>query len=81
MKGKYNQTYEDHIKTLAEMRLEHKNFKVFDHRSRVIKRQKIENDGQEESCLVVINGVGDCIVLTESFERSLYWVGKQRFEQ
>ncbi len=70
MKGKYDQTYEDHIKTLAELRLDNKKFKVFDHRSRVIKRKKIEIDWQEENCLVMINGAGDCIVLTESREFS-----------
>ncbi len=80
MNEKYDQSYEDHIKILGELRLEHKNFKVFDHRSRVIKRKNINIDGIEESCLVIINAAGDCIVITESFERDLYWISKKRFE-
>ena len=77
---KYDQKYEDHIQQLADLRLKNKNYKIFDYHARVIKREKFEINGMEESCLVIINAVGDCMVLTEDFERMLYTVNKQRFE-
>lgn len=78
-KEKCDQTYENHIKTLAELRLEHKNLKIIARRPRVIKRKKIDIDGLEKSCLVIINDVDDCVVLTDSSEQTLYWITKQRF--
>jgi hypothetical protein len=76
---------EDHIKILAEHRLESKNYKVFDYRSRVIKRDKfpelVERERSDnESGLVIISGEGDVMVLTEEFEMMLYGISKKRFE-
>ena len=85
MKEKYDPNYEGHIKILAEHRLESKNYKVFDYRSRALKRQNfselVERERSEsQSGLVIISGEGDVIILTEDFERMLYGICKKRFE-
>ncbi|HEY8563579.1 MAG TPA: hypothetical protein VIL74_24585 [Pyrinomonadaceae bacterium] len=85
MKERYDQKYEDHIKILAEHRLERKNYKIFDYRPHVLKRQNfpelVERERFDtESGLVVISGEGDVGILTEEFERMLYGVCKKRFE-
>jgi hypothetical protein len=84
MKEKYDQKYEDHIQVLAEHRLDSKNYKIFDHRSRIIKRHKISEllergRSDSEDALVIISGEGDLIVLTEEFERMLLSVSKKHF--
>jgi hypothetical protein len=83
MKEKYDQKYEDHIQTPTEHRLNNKNYKIFDYRSRIIKRQKFPElfncPRSDSEDALVISGEGDVVILTEEFERMLLSVSKKRF--
>lgn len=76
MDEKYDPEYERKIKDLANLRLHHENYKVFDHDARIVKRvniPKTKETGKSdyESCLVIINRDGECIVITREFEKIL----------
>lgn len=64
MKEKYNPKYDHQIKELAENRIKSGQYKIFDHNARVITRKKIDG----KSCLVIINGEAETIVITPEFE-------------
>jgi len=71
MKEKYNQKYEDQIRKLAADRFDKKNFRVFDHNARIIKRVNIPelvNQGKtaHTNCLVIVNGEGERLLSLRS---------------
>lgn len=67
---------EKRFEQLAENRISSKNYKVFDKNSRVVKRQRINDD----LCLVILNAEGEAIVLTEEFEKELFRIATIRFK-
>lgn len=86
MKEKYNEKYEAQIQDLAGNRLKSKNFKIFDYNARIIKRQNFpelveQGKTAHQNCLVIINGEGETLVITQEFERSLCATSKRWFEE
>ncbi len=69
MEEKYDVDYERKIKDLANNRLRTGTYKLFDHSARVIKRRNFPDLKEKEltdneSCLVIINRQGECVVIT-----------------
>ena len=64
---KYDEKKEHQLRLLAENRIQNGQYKIFDHDARVITRKKID----DKSCLVIINGEGETIVITPDFEMVL----------
>ena len=86
MKEKYNQKYEDQIRKLAADRFDKKNFRVFDHNARIIKRVNIselvdQGKTAHPNCLVIVNGEGETIVITQEFERDMCEASKSWFDE
>jgi hypothetical protein len=73
---------EEKFRLLANERIVKGKYKIFDRNARLIKRHKFEGlNSESESALVILNGQGEAIVLTEEFERELLRVFKLRYEK
>ena len=86
MNEKYNEKYEHQIKEMAESRIKSGSIKVFDHNARIVKRERFpelvkQGKTEDENCLIIINQDGECVVLTQEFERALMNVSGQWFEK
>ena len=86
MKEKYSPQYESQIRQLAENRLKTKNFKIFDHDARIVKRadlpELVENGRTDDAkCLVIVNSEGETIVITKEFELVLTRIAESWFEK
>ena len=76
MSEKYNEDFERKILDLARIHMRRGTYKLFDARARVVTRRSFpelvekEKTG-DESCLVIVSGDGETIVITEEFETTL----------
>lgn len=73
MHEKYEQRCQNQIILLAESKIKSVNYKIFDHKARIIKRDNfpelVENgEINSERCLVVGNSDGETIVIAREFE-------------
>lgn len=64
MEEKYDAKKEHQLQILAENRIQSGQYKIFDHKARVVTRKRIDG----KNCLVIINGEGETIFITEEFE-------------
>jgi hypothetical protein len=82
MDKKFKIDPEEQFAKLGEERFAQGKYKIFDKNSRLIKRYKLFGlNSETESGLLILNGDGEAILLTEEFERNLLRVFKIRYEK